>query len=156
MNTPRTPVTPVDLMAVSPYAEGTASGDASMVESIDQVPSVTERFLRSPWKFWAAESVLFIPVALFLLQGLLHEFGQLAWSDRINSLLFSTPHTFVGDIFGPLMLPVVGIVLALARIRDARRGRDRQATIGVALLGITAIGIVLAYALVENVGHLFR
>jgi hypothetical protein len=156
MDTPRTPVTPVDLLAAAAFRGDSAFGDASLTESLQGSPSVIERFLRSPWKFWAAEAVLFIPVALFLLQGLLHEIGQLVWSDRINSFLFSTPHTLVGDIFGPLVLPVVGIILALARIRETRRGRDRSATIFVALAGIGAIGIVLAYAAIENLGHLLK
>lgn len=157
MHTPQTPVTPVELMAARPRADESAFGDASLTAADGRSsPSRIERFLQSPLQFWLAESVLLIPVALFLLQGLLESLGQAGPARIINDFLFSRQHTMVRDIFGPLVLPAVGVILALARIREAKPGRDRRATIAVALAGIVAMGIVLGYALLEQVGSFLR
>jgi hypothetical protein len=148
-----TPITPVEM-----YTAQQPFGDAS-IERRDEPaapPTAIERYLRSPWKFWLSEAVLFTPVALFLLQGLLHELGRTELASKISAFLFPGGHTIVGDTFGPLVLPAVGILLALARIRDARPGADRKGTIWLTWAGVGAIGIVLGYALLENFGRFFR
>jgi hypothetical protein len=146
-----TPITPVDLLdAQRPL------GDASLQRSGGAPLTPFEERLRSPWRFWPAQIVLFTPLALFLLQGLLNELGLLAASARINDFLFTGRHTIVGDLLGPVILPACAMIIALARMRVAKRGLDRTANIALIWLGLLGVGIVLAYALLENVGKLLR
>jgi hypothetical protein len=157
METPRTPVTPVDLFAARPFSSDAEFGDAALARSEERAPALIDRYLRSPLLFWFSQALLLTPLALFLLQGLLDELGQRALARDINLLLFGVGrHTLVGDILPVLVLPAVGILLALARIRDAKPGLDRKATIWTSVAVLGGMGILLGYAVLENFGRLLR
>jgi hypothetical protein len=161
MDTPRTPVTPVDLLAARPYADDAAFGDASLARSEERAPALIDRYLRSPLLFWSSQALLFAPLGLFLLQGLAEELGRKGVARDINMLLFDVlfgagRHTIVGDILPVLVLPAVGILLALARVRDAKPGLDRKATLWMAVAALGGLGIVFGYAFLENFGRFLR
>jgi 4-amino-4-deoxy-L-arabinose transferase-like glycosyltransferase len=148
-----TPITPVDLLdAQHPF------GDASLTTRGEVYEPLTpfERGLQSPWRFWFTEIMLFAPLGLFLLQGLLHELGRLEASERINLFLFGSQHTIVGDMLWPVVLPMCALVIALARVRLAKRGWDRTLNVALIWAGALGLGVVFLYALVENFGRLVR
>ena len=113
----------------------------------------TSRLLRDPRAFWAAQVVLLTPLALFWI-------GVAAWisgahdvTEALWHVMFGPTHTLVRDIFWPVILPGVALVLAGVRTIELRGeappdSGERASELDRGLTYVLACGLFLSMAAV--------
>ena len=124
----------------------------------------TTRLVRDPRAFWTAQVVLLTPLALFWI-------GVAAWiggardvTEALWRVMFGPTHTLARDLFWPVILPGLALILAGVRTIELRKTErseradraaefDRRLTFALACGLVLSLAAVFVYAIGENLHH---